>query len=439
MKSRGAMPLISFIIPVFNVRKFLPECIESIVAQPFHDLEIILVNDNSDDGCGDICDRFAVNDTRITALHLPANVGPGLARNEGLKCATGDYVAFVDGDDSIVPGELAKLWDAIVVADFPDMMHVGYAESFGWQSFESNVTCRTPSDTSFTVDTFLEPFLEHERFGFFAWEFIYKRSMLLDRGVMFGSARIGEDFDFTIRCLFMSRTVGEFGRVFYNWRTRLSGSLTSAHVRCWDQMLKSAVAILGFACSGLLSNIQRQFALSVVSSDIAEFQMIAAAVSVSDVECHLDLFDCFENHLNNLDPFVTEGGLLWHIREFGALKGSGKYCSSKSEEIHQLLFDIKARDVFGFPASRRTSRQLAVLNAIGYNIKGLLDNEPKKHGLILDGLTIFKPDIIPLCYLDDSNIFIIISTATAKTGRVLADQLISYGLEEGSHFCCSGI
>jgi hypothetical protein len=68
----------------------------------------------------------------------------------------------------------------------------------------------------------------------------------------------------------------------------------------------------------------------------------------------------------------------------------------------------------------------------------MLDNDPRKQGLILHGHAIFKPEIIPACYGDDGRLFIIISTSTRKTGAILANQLRKYGLEEGNHFICTG-
>lgn len=88
------MPFISFIIPVHNILKYLPECVQSVLSQPFGDWEIILVDDKSEDGSERLCDRYASEDERITAIHLQANVGPGIARNEGLKRASGDYIFF---------------------------------------------------------------------------------------------------------------------------------------------------------------------------------------------------------------------------------------------------------------------------------------------------------------------------------------------------------
>lgn len=94
------MPKVSIIVPVYNVADYLPKCIESLQNQTEKDIEIILVDDGSPDECGTICDRYAQEDARIKVLHQE-NSGQGVARNNGLQVATGEYVLFVDSDDWI--------------------------------------------------------------------------------------------------------------------------------------------------------------------------------------------------------------------------------------------------------------------------------------------------------------------------------------------------
>ena len=94
--------LLSIIIPVYNVEKYLEKCIDSIINQTYTNLEIILVDDGSTDNCGNICDEYAKKDNRIKLIHKE-NGGTSDARNEGLKISTGEYIGFVDSDDYIEP------------------------------------------------------------------------------------------------------------------------------------------------------------------------------------------------------------------------------------------------------------------------------------------------------------------------------------------------
>lgn len=93
-------PLISIIVPIYNVEKFLPICVESLLNQIYTNLEIILVDDGSTDNSPEICDNFALKDSRIKVIHKE-NGGMSDARNAGIEIATGDYIGFVDSDDYI--------------------------------------------------------------------------------------------------------------------------------------------------------------------------------------------------------------------------------------------------------------------------------------------------------------------------------------------------
>lgn len=98
--ARMESSLISVIVPVYNVQQYLSQCVESILAQTYQRLEIILVDDGSTDGSGRLCDDFAQKDGRIKVLHV-TNGGPAKARNIGIDCATGEYIVFVDSDDYV--------------------------------------------------------------------------------------------------------------------------------------------------------------------------------------------------------------------------------------------------------------------------------------------------------------------------------------------------
>ncbi|MDR1008372.1 MAG: glycosyltransferase [Campylobacteraceae bacterium] len=95
-----SMPLISVIVPVYNVEQYLKKCLNSITNQTYKNLEIILVDDGSPDNCGKICDEYAAKDKRVRVIHKN-NGGLSDARNAGLDIASGEYIAFVDSDDYI--------------------------------------------------------------------------------------------------------------------------------------------------------------------------------------------------------------------------------------------------------------------------------------------------------------------------------------------------
>ena len=106
------MPTISVIVPVYRVEPYLHQCVDSILAQPFTDFELILVDDGSPDNCGKICDTYAEQDPRVRVIHQE-NGGLSAARNAGIDAANGAYLTFIDSDDMISETYLKKLYQAI--------------------------------------------------------------------------------------------------------------------------------------------------------------------------------------------------------------------------------------------------------------------------------------------------------------------------------------
>lgn len=105
-------PLISVILPIYNVKAFLPRCIESVCRQTYDNIEIILVDDGSSDGCNQICEEYAKRDSRIKVLHK-ANGGLSDARNKGAEIAQGQYITFIDSDDYVTDTYVEYLYSLI--------------------------------------------------------------------------------------------------------------------------------------------------------------------------------------------------------------------------------------------------------------------------------------------------------------------------------------
>ena len=116
--------MISVIVPIYNVEKYLRKCIDSIIGQTYRDLQIILIDDGSPDGCGEICDEYAQKDSRIVVIHQK-NSGVSAARNAGLKIAMGEYVGFVDPDDYIEPKMYEKMLE-VFETNKVDLVVCGY-------------------------------------------------------------------------------------------------------------------------------------------------------------------------------------------------------------------------------------------------------------------------------------------------------------------------
>ena len=105
--------MVSIIVPVYNVEKYIKKCIDSIINQTYQNLEIILVDDGSPDKCGEICEEYSKKDNRIKVIHKE-NGGLSDARNAGLEKATGEYIAFIDSDDYIDKNYISTLYNMCI-------------------------------------------------------------------------------------------------------------------------------------------------------------------------------------------------------------------------------------------------------------------------------------------------------------------------------------
>ncbi|MEV4338171.1 bifunctional glycosyltransferase family 2 protein/CDP-glycerol:glycerophosphate glycerophosphotransferase [Streptomyces sp. NPDC049590] len=124
------MPRLSLVVPVYNVQGYLVECLESVLGQDFRDFEIVAVDDCSPDGSGALLDEYAARDERIRVIHLSENVGLGRARNAALEEARGDYVLFLDSDDTLAPGSLAAIAERLTAAGDPDVLIYDYVRTY---------------------------------------------------------------------------------------------------------------------------------------------------------------------------------------------------------------------------------------------------------------------------------------------------------------------
>lgn len=180
-------PLISIIIPVYNAELYLNRCLDSVLCQDYANIEIILVDDGSTDNSGEICDNYALRDSRIKVTHIP-NGGASMARKRGLDIGKGQYVTFVDSDDWVSPYYVSTLYQMI------DQYGVNVS-SCGVQRIEQDNDYRkevtkTYNSQLLSFEKLMPRFFKYEFWGF--WGKIYLKCCLdkLD----FPIATLSEDY-----------------------------------------------------------------------------------------------------------------------------------------------------------------------------------------------------------------------------------------------------
>ncbi len=226
-----AEPMVSIIMPVYNVEKYINQSISSVLNQTYKNFELILVDDKSPDNSPVICDKFSEKDNRIKVIHKEENQGVGFARNTGLEIANGNYILFVDPDDYLDPSLLEK-----VTSELKPKTEIFV---FGVNRFYEDKNGKTvkteklsPPKTSTTETKDVAPVfisLNEAKIFPFVWNKVYKKSFLDSIKVKFEKTNITEDFLFNIKVFSNAQYVEMIPDTLYNYRKPKHETLASAY------------------------------------------------------------------------------------------------------------------------------------------------------------------------------------------------------------------
>ncbi|PBC63306.1 glycosyl transferase [Streptomyces sp. Tue6028] len=221
------MPRFSIIVPVFKVQGFLRECLDSVLEQSYTDLEVVAVDDCSPDGCGAILDEYAALDPRVRVLHLPENVGLGRARNAGMPHATGDFLFFLDSDDTLTPGALRAIADRLDETADPDVLVFDYARTYWWGGTRRNVLARLLT-TEGTFTAAEQP--EILDLLMVVWNKVYRREFVEREGFAFPPGYY-EDTPWTFPVMLSAGRIATLDRICLAYRQRRQGNILSTTSR----------------------------------------------------------------------------------------------------------------------------------------------------------------------------------------------------------------
>ena len=218
--------LVSVIVPVYNAEAFLNTGVESVLAQTYPDLELILVDDGSTDGSGALCDGYATQDPRVRVIHKE-NGGASSARNTGLRAATGDFIYFLDSDDRIVPTLLEKLCASA---------EENHAELVFFDAYAVEEQTGRISETNYGHRELYAPdsgaalmrkMVANKDFHMGVWQLLYRKSFFDRTGLTFVEGIIYEDFLFTCQAYCLAARVSYVPEYLYYRQYRANSVMTS--------------------------------------------------------------------------------------------------------------------------------------------------------------------------------------------------------------------
>lgn len=210
------MVKVSVIVPMYNARDYIRDCVNGILSQTLAEVEVVVVNDASTDDSMEVCRKYFGGNARVQLVDQPKNMGPGEARNTGIQKARGDYIAFVDSDDAIRSNALECMYNAAVQTD-ADVLHATGVLVQTVDEAPVNLNDLTEDEVyhatldfgekkkeltllSKDMEERFESWLRHE-IHWAIWNKLYKRSFLLAHNIKFAEMKLAEDQVFCFHCL----------------------------------------------------------------------------------------------------------------------------------------------------------------------------------------------------------------------------------------------
>lgn len=209
------MKTVSVVIPVYNVEKYLPECLDSVIDQTYKNLQIIIVDDGSTDSSGKICDEYAEKDNRIIVVHQK-NAGAGAAKNTGLELIDGEYFSIIDSDDYIELDMYEKMINSLEKYN-ADIVQCLFRNVFVNDSFDRKYKIKSNYPKVLTSKNFLKEYLYDWKYAIF-WNKLFKSSLLKE--IRFPVGRKIDDEFFTYKLVCNAKKVVNIDNILYNYRMR---------------------------------------------------------------------------------------------------------------------------------------------------------------------------------------------------------------------------
>lgn len=257
--------MISVIVPIYKVEAYLRECVDSILAQTYTDIEVILVDDGSPDACPQICDEYAANDNRVKVIHKE-NGGLSDARNVGMQAATGDYIYCIDSDDYLDDTELFEKIIRIYQEQNPCIVTFHVKKLFGNKVQGSDFSDYSACFGDTAEDIILNS-VKADKLHISACEMFVKRDFIISNNLFFVKGIKSEDIERGFRMYAKCPKVAFYERNPYIYRQR-EGSITATidypHLLTYTQIVADGIKVAE-TCTGKLRQALLGYAVYHVS------------------------------------------------------------------------------------------------------------------------------------------------------------------------------
>lgn len=285
---------VSIIVPVYKVEKYLNNCIRSIVEQTYSNLEVILIDDGSPDGCPQICNEWRQKDTRIKVIHQE-NVGVSAARNRAIECISGEYILFVDSDDWIANNMVEVLVHGMESSEDVDAVFCGYVEV----DEDDNLIRKVMPKHKEIVNRNQGVELIFVEYGTFLWNKLFRAKLIGNNSLFDRELKIGEDELWMVDVLKKSRRILAIDNPLYYYRRRMDGAsndyaLSSKRLSEITAQQKTLKSIVDYRSDTLIS--------------LVECRLYYCGNKIMRLAYYQKQYDIFDM----IDSEIEEGRKIWY-------------------------------------------------------------------------------------------------------------------------------
>lgn len=430
------MYFFSVIIPVYNSKDYLRECVGSVLKQDFKDVEIILVDDSSTDTSGKVCDDFADKNENIRVFHQPTNLGVSACRNKGIQTAIGQYIIFLDSDDYLLGGCLAGLARLIKERRGPDVVIGKFIcrpeEGGGFYkdcAYDGAVINKSePDDIIAHINSLTDSLA-----GFLGvcWCYIIRRNFIFENNLYFIPVKIYEDQEFVAKLLCLAKTFALYDDPFYCYRPRPKSLSWTVDYQADSSAFEVAGELCKFIKNNDLSDIKKNFLYTRIKHAVGIFISRLLIYNREETLSFLSIIEKHINHIDILKEVANDFDISFYIKKFGSFNGLVLYKKFVTEKTLALVRQAKEKEFYIFCNSIYGEAMARTLLDNGYSVKGFLDNNKALEKTNILGLNVNTPStLLSLSEKELSDVFVVVCNQRSKLFEEISGQLREIGLRK---------
>lgn len=408
--------LVSIIIPVYNRENFIEQCLNSIIRAYLCDYEIILVDDNSTDKSKEICKEYTLQYDFVKLYELGKNVGPGMAREFGIKHSNGEFIYFVDSDDTIVTSKLPMLFEILKNNRNTDIFCFNH--NLLYENGEMKNVNTFKSQGKVEIDLFFKNYPHCLTLNL--WASIFSRKFILQNNIVNYNCSFLEDAMFASQAFLKAKEIYTIDETFYNYRYFSNNSLMKSLE--YDGRRKGIITFARnlISCEGLIDSEPKKISYNYAFYSIA---MRLLLLAIENNKLTLDFLDSLHLKLDFKKIF----------QEFNEEEIPNMLFRSMYEKIKKCTLDFTKKLYFA-PAGIFSLAIAKELQKTGVKVEGFLDNNPENSPYSQNAIKSgFSVSSIESTNLTDSVVAI---THTTLATVELSAQLEKRGFVKNKDFIC---